>query len=104
MRPGSYAAEIVQRIYESYVEGSIDVKVEFARYYRPEYRSVYGFLYDHYGCDEGDIQALSRESASDHVIRLVEEPPGRDYNIGSLIGRVEGAERALFPILNAEWV
>jgi hypothetical protein len=106
VRPGSYAAEIVHRIYESYVEDSIDLKEEFDKYYSPEYGNVYRFLYEHYGCDAGGIRALSQESASDYIIRLVRKSFsfGRDWNTGTIVENVEEGDRALFRILDAEWV
>jgi len=69
--PGSYAAELVERVYEWYVDGALDLKAEYTKYYKPEYRSVEAFLYYRQGCTHGDLKAMKRDLSTDRRIGLV---------------------------------
>jgi hypothetical protein len=99
---GTYAAEIVRRAYEWYVEDAVDLKREYERYYRPEYRNVAAFLYVKYGFSRADIEALMSDLDSDRHVALAihsARPFGGVSGFISYAGNDEPAAR----LLGARW-
>lgn len=101
---GSYAAEIVERLYGIYVEDSIDLKAEFKKYYQPEYQTIEQYLYQKYGCGAEYVEALRPDLNSDRFVGLLQKQFGRDWGAGSLGENDDKENRVLSDILGAQWV
>jgi hypothetical protein len=104
VRAGSYAAEIVERLYGLYVEDAVDLKAEFKKYYQPEYTTIEWFLYRKWGCGVEFVEALRPDLNSDRFVGLVQRAFGRDWGAGSLGENEDEGNRVLSDILSAEWL
>jgi hypothetical protein len=102
VEPGTYAAQVVQRAYEWFVEDTIDLKREYKKYYEPEYPTVAAFLYYKYGCSLKDIRALKADLKSGRFVGLVVRS-ARPY--GGLAGFIayEGKDELVARLLGASW-
>jgi len=68
--PDTYAADVVQGAYEWYVVEVVDLKREYRLYYKPEYPTIYAFLYRKFGFNKADIRALKTDLDSDRYVGL----------------------------------
>jgi hypothetical protein len=100
--PDTYAADVVGRAYEWYVLDTIDLKREYERYYKPEYRTVHAFLYRKYGCSKADIGALKDDLDSKRYVGLA---VGSVRYGGDVMGFIsyEGNDELTARLLGAAW-
>jgi len=92
---GSYAAEIVERLYESYVEDVVDLRAEYGEFYADEYSEMPAFLYHKYGCTEDDLRALNNALQAGCHLDLVLRPwlePFHTEEGNALIAEIIGAK------------
>lgn len=101
-RPGSYAAEIIRRAYVWYVEDTLDLKREYARYYRLEYRTIEEFLYHKCGFGIADIGLLKVALNSGRYAGLA---TGSVRYQGTVTGFIscEGKDERAAGLLGATW-
>jgi hypothetical protein len=99
---GSYAEELIERIYAFFIETAIDLKGEYQKYYELEYKNILNFLYHKYAMDEEDLPRLSALSKSCDCLLLIKERRwGRDYQIDSLFEYSEQGRDLIMQTLNA---
>ena len=83
--PGSYAEELLGRIYDCLVTYSVDIIDEYQRYYIEEYSDLKSFLYWKYNIDESTINSIISELEPGDFLGFGEAYSGGDYNIGYFV-------------------
>jgi hypothetical protein len=98
----TYAAEIVLGAYEWYVVNVVDLKREYKLYYKPEYPTIYAFLYHKFGFNKADIRALKTDLDSDRYVGLA--TASVRYG-GGLTGYIsyDGKDDLAARLLGASW-
>jgi len=102
-RDGSYAADLIKRLYHFIVGRAIDLKKEYQDYYESEYRDIKAFLYHRYCLSAKWLERLAIEIEGDGFVGLVPSTWGRDWQIESLIEHDDEFE-VVAKALHAEWV
>ena len=102
VKQGSYAAELVERIYAFFIETAIDLTAEYQKYYKSEYTDILSFLYHKYAMNENDLSKLSVSAQSYGCLLLIKNMRwGRDYQIESLFEHSEEGHDVIMQVLNA---
>jgi hypothetical protein len=83
--PGSYAEELLGRIYDCLVTYSVDIIDEYQRYYIEEYSNLKSFLYWKYNIDESTIDIIISDLKAEDFLALGSAYSGGDYNIGCFV-------------------
>jgi hypothetical protein len=103
VRPGTYAAELVERFHEFFIGRAVDVRGEYEQYYAAEYGCLEEFLYQKYGMAEQCVQALRDAIRSDRFLGLAKESWGRDWQMQSLSEYFPVGLAALMAAMHAAW-
>ena len=102
VKRGSYAEELVERIYAFFIDTAIDLTAEYQKYYKSEYTDILSFLYHKYAMNENDLSKLSVSAKSYGCLLLIKDRRwGRDYQIESLFEDSEGGNDIIMQVLNA---
>jgi len=99
----SYAAELVEVIYEWYLGNALDLRAEYAKYYRAEYESLETFLFFKQGCSLRDIRAMRRDLDSNRRVALVLDSVDWEGRIENFLYE-EGGDAIAARVLGARWV
>lgn len=103
VRPGTYAAELVERFHEFFIGRAVDVRGEYEQYYAAEYECLEEFLYQKYGMAGRCLRALKDAIKSKAFLGLVKESWGRDWQMQSLAKYFPVAIEALMAAMHAAW-
>lgn len=105
VKQGSYAAELIKRIYTFFIDTAIDLMVEYQKYYEVEYADMTSFLYHKYAMNKKYLSKLSASLKSCGCLLLLEDIRwGRDYQIESLLDYPEEDYNVVLQVLNAEFI
>lgn len=83
--PGSYAEELLGRIYDCLVSHSINIVDEYQNYYIEEYPDLKSFLYWKYNIDESIAVSIISELKPGDFLGYGSVYSSGDYNIGQFI-------------------
>lgn len=100
---GSYAADLIKRLYHFIVGRAIDLKKEYQDYYESEYSDIKAFLYHRYCLSGKWLERLAIAIEGDGFVGLVPSTWGRDWQIDSLI-EYDDEFDVVAKALHAEWV
>ncbi len=84
--PGSYAEELLGRIYDCLITYSVNIVDEYQKYYIEEYSSLESFLYWKYGINESIVASITNGLGSGEFLGYSSVNAGGDYNIGQFVG------------------
>ena len=102
VKQGSYASELVERIYAFFIDTAIDLMAEYQKYYKSEYTDILNFLYHKYAINENDLSKISESAKSYGCLLLIKDRRwGRDYQIDSLFDYSEEGHDIIMQVLNA---
>ena len=105
VKQGSYAAELVERIYAFFIDTAIDLTAEYQKFYKPEFKDMSNFLYHKYAMDEEDLSRLLALRKPYNCLLLIKGIQwGRDYQIDSLFEHSERGRGMIMKILNATFI
>jgi hypothetical protein len=92
VRGGSYAEEIMERIYDCLVTYAVDIQEEYQKYYSVEYADLETFLYWKYNVDRGITAKIMDNLKPGDFWGYGDIYSGGDYGIGVFIQRGTGLE------------
>jgi hypothetical protein len=104
VRPGTYAAELVERFHKFFIGRACDVRAEYKQYYAEEYGSLGEFLYKKCGMDVRSLSALKGSVGSMEFVGVVQESWGRDWQMQSLLENCPKEFEAVMAAVHAAWV
>jgi hypothetical protein len=90
--PGSYAEELMGRIYDCLIPYAIDVKEEHQKYYSIEYTDFGAFLYWKYSLDTSVIADILNNLGEEDILVYGTVHSGGDYVTGQFIMSEAGFE------------
>lgn len=83
--PGSYAEELLGRIYDCLITHSINIVDEYQKYYIEEYPDLESFLYWKYSIDESTVASIISDLKPGDFLGYGSVYSGGSYNIGQFI-------------------
>lgn len=105
VKRGSYAAELLERIYAFFIDTSIDLTAEYKNYYESEYIDMPRFLYHKYAMNKNDLSKLFVSTKSHgHLLFIKSIRWGRDYQIDGLFEHSESGHDIIMQALNAKLI
>ena len=90
--PGSYAQELMERIYDCLMPHALDVQEEYRKYYAIEYPSLEVFLYWKYNITRSTINRIMNNLKQEDVLVYGTVYAGGDYVTGQFIMSDTGVE------------
>jgi len=103
VRPGTYAAELVERFHEFFISRAEDIRAEYEQFYAAEYGCLEEFLYQKYGMAGRCLRALTDAIKSKAFLGLVKESWGRDWQMKGLLEYCPEGPAALMAAVHAAW-
>jgi hypothetical protein len=100
---GTYADELIDRLYYFLIGRSIDLREEYRKFYLPEYPTMSSFLYQKLGITRRLVKALEPLIARGDYVGLVRSSWGRDWQLQSLSECCETRFIALMKAIDACW-
>lgn len=82
---GSYAAELISRIFDGLVTYSIDVQEEFEKYYRDEYKSLEDYLFGRYDVERHLTRQVLKTISGGQTIYYGDAYSGGDQIVAQLL-------------------
>jgi len=79
---GSYAEELMERIYDCLVTYAVDIREEYQKYYSDEYPDLETFLYWKYDVDRATIAEIMENLKAGDFLGYGSVYSGGDYVIG----------------------
>jgi hypothetical protein len=86
----SPAAELVSRIYCCLFNDVIDILAEYKKYYVPEYKTIWDYLYWHYLIKPGVIEKVRKSYNPCICLFYGNVHSGGDYGVGQYVMSEEG--------------
>lgn len=83
--PGSYAEELLGRIYDCLITHLINIVDEYQKYYFEEYSDLASFLYWKYNIDESILASVISDLKPENFLGYGSLYSGGNYNIGQFI-------------------
>jgi hypothetical protein len=83
--PGSFAEELVERIFECLVTQAIDIGDEYQKYYSQEYSSIEEFLYWKYNVDQKTLEEIIDNLQPGDFLGHGSVSWGGEHNLGHFI-------------------
>ena len=100
---GSYAAELVERLYNFLIGRSVDLLNEYDQYYRPEYATANEFLSRKYCISPKCLKVLQPIINKNGFIGFVKKYYDNDYQLVWLRDGYEMIFEELMRTVNASW-
>ena len=99
----TYAAELVDRFHDFFVERAVDLREEYEKYYTSEYPTISDFLYYRYALTPRHVKIIESLIAQGNFVGLVRKTWGRDWQMESLLEYCETGCALLMKAVNASW-
>jgi hypothetical protein len=103
VRPGTYAAELVERFHEFFIGRADDLRAEYEHYYMTEYGCLEEFLYQKYGMAGQCLRALKDTIQSKAFLGLVKKSWGRDWQMDGLLAYCPEGLDPIMSAVRAAW-
>ncbi len=100
--PGSYAEELLGRIYDCLITHSINIIDEYQKYYIEEYPDLESFLYWKYNIDKSTVASIISDLRPSDFLGYGSAYSGGDYNIGHFVSE-EGTLEIIHNILRGSY-
>lgn len=92
VRDGSYAHELMERVYDCIVTHAVDIREEYARYYAEEYSDIEVFLYWKHSVDTSITVQITERLKPRDFWGYGSLYWGGEYNLGQFIASDVGLE------------
>lgn len=83
--PGSYAEELLGRIYDCLITHLTNIVDEFQKYYFEEYSDLASFLFWKYSIDESTVASVMSDLKPGNFVGYGSLYSGGNYNVGQFI-------------------
>jgi hypothetical protein len=98
IKPRSYIATIISRLYDYYFANAVSLEKEFHKYYKKEFRNFEVFLRNKHNLFDWEIKSLGR-----HNIYFSHSQPLEEYSIGVFATDIYDDLTLFEALINSMW-